>query len=186
MEDHLSVHSAFVRRRGALDGFAQAVWEPNNELVLCLHLQSPSIMAQSHARRWLKATIASTDILWLKAFMTERTPQDQDKYVVRFPEGMRERLKDIAGSSGRSLNAEIIARLAYSLEGNMSDLSAEGFGALMLRFEATVEAAERFVFDVRDINPGLEGYMIEHGKDRKAAIHAILRDWLTGNGYLKD
>lgn len=39
-----------------------------------------------------------------------------DRYIVRFPEGMRERLKDEAASNNRSLNAEIIARLERTLD----------------------------------------------------------------------
>jgi predicted nuclease with TOPRIM domain len=34
-----------------------------------------------------------------------------DQYIVRFPDGMRDRLKDQAAENNRSLNAEIIARL---------------------------------------------------------------------------
>lgn len=35
-----------------------------------------------------------------------------DQYIVRFPDGMREQLKELATEHNRSLNAEIIARLA--------------------------------------------------------------------------
>lgn len=34
-----------------------------------------------------------------------------DQYIVRFPDGMRDRLKDEAENNNRSLNAEIVARL---------------------------------------------------------------------------
>ncbi len=50
------------------------------------------------------------------SLMTERSPQDQDKYVVRFPDGMRDRLKEEAANSGRSLNAEIVNRISFTLE----------------------------------------------------------------------
>ena len=44
-------------------------------------------------------------------------PSDKlDQYIVRFPDGMRERLKQAAAENKRSLNAEIIARLEQSLE----------------------------------------------------------------------
>lgn len=42
--------------------------------------------------------------------------QPQDKYVLRFPDGMRDRLKKEAADNGRSLNAEIIYRLQTTLE----------------------------------------------------------------------
>lgn len=44
--------------------------------------------------------------------MTKKpTLQPQDKYVIRLPDGMRERLKADAEASNRSMNAEIVARL---------------------------------------------------------------------------
>lgn len=46
----------------------------------------------------------------------DRTPQDADKYIVRFPDGMRERLKNAAKANNRTLNAEIVARLQASFD----------------------------------------------------------------------
>ena len=39
-----------------------------------------------------------------------------DKFVVRLPEGMRERIADVARNHHRSMNSEIIARLEQSLQ----------------------------------------------------------------------
>ena len=55
----------------------------------------------------------------------EKKPQqsesrDADKYVVRFPDGMRDRIAEEAKANNRSMNAEIIARLEQSL-GPISD-----------------------------------------------------------------
>lgn len=52
--------------------------------------------------------------MWLYASMNERKPQDQDKFVLRFPDGMRDLIKASAAASGRSMNAEIIHRLEKS------------------------------------------------------------------------
>lgn len=49
--------------------------------------------------------------------MADRTPQDQEKYIVRFPDGMRDRIKSEADRNGRSMNAEIVTRLEASLIG---------------------------------------------------------------------
>ncbi|WP_319568277.1 Arc family DNA-binding protein [Cohaesibacter marisflavi] len=38
-----------------------------------------------------------------------------EQYIVRFPDGMRDRIKDAAKQNGRSMNAEIIHRLEGSL-----------------------------------------------------------------------
>jgi len=51
----------------------------------------------------------------------DRTPQDQDKYVLRFPDGMRERIKDAAAENNRSMNAEIVARLEASFTAQQPD-----------------------------------------------------------------
>ena len=44
----------------------------------------------------------------------ERAPQSAEKYIVRFPDGMRERIAQAAKKSNRSMNAEIVARLEES------------------------------------------------------------------------
>ncbi|UVE19157.1 Arc family DNA-binding protein [Pseudomonas sp. LS44] len=46
-----------------------------------------------------------------------------DKFVVRLPDGMRERIADVARGHHRSMNSEIIARLEQSMlqEGALDD-----------------------------------------------------------------
>lgn len=55
----------------------------------------------------------------------QRKPQDADKYIVRFPDGMRDLLKDSAKANSRTLNSEIIARLDGSLKGSAPATSTE-------------------------------------------------------------
>lgn len=47
--------------------------------------------------------------------MTAPTNRDSDKFMLRFPDGMRDRLKEEAAKNGRSMNAEIVSRLEESL-----------------------------------------------------------------------
>lgn len=47
----------------------------------------------------------------LKAVTARR---GDDQFLLRFPEGMRERIKDEADHAGRSMNTEIIMRLEAS------------------------------------------------------------------------
>lgn len=42
--------------------------------------------------------------------------ETQERFIVRFPDGMRDRIADIAKANGRSMNAEIVARLQQSFE----------------------------------------------------------------------
>lgn len=43
-----------------------------------------------------------------------------DQYMVRFPEGLRDRIKGAAEENGRSMNTEIVARLEDSFDENLS------------------------------------------------------------------
>lgn len=55
-----------------------------------------------------------------QALFSSRTA---DKFVVRLPDGMRERIADVARNHHRSMNSEIISRLEQSLfhEGMIGD-----------------------------------------------------------------
>jgi plasmid stability protein len=57
----------------------------------------------------------------------EATASKADKFLVRLPDGMRERLKVEAANSNRSLNSEIIVRLESTLSNGL-DVSAIGDG----------------------------------------------------------
>ncbi|WP_241609717.1 Arc family DNA-binding protein [Rosenbergiella australiborealis] len=49
--------------------------------------------------------------------MSERFPsQTQDKFTVRFPEGMRDAIAERAKANGRSMNSEIIQMLQDAFE----------------------------------------------------------------------
>lgn len=43
--------------------------------------------------------------------MSGRAPQTQDKYILRLPDGLRERIAEHAKANGRSMNAEIVRLL---------------------------------------------------------------------------
>lgn len=48
-----------------------------------------------------------------------------DKFVVRLPEGMREKLAEVARNRHRSMNSEIISRLSASLESDGEGVAVE-------------------------------------------------------------
>jgi hypothetical protein len=48
--------------------------------------------------------------------MKQKTGRDSDQFILRFPEGMRKRISSLADANGRSMNAEIIARLKIFFE----------------------------------------------------------------------
>lgn len=57
---------------------------------------------------------------------TDRIPQAAEKYIVRFPDGMRDRIAEAAKQNNRSMNAEVVARLQASFD---PALSADGLAA---------------------------------------------------------
>ncbi|HCE5820561.1 TPA: Arc family DNA-binding protein [Pseudomonas aeruginosa] len=66
-----------------------------------------------------------------------------DKFVVRFPDGMRNKIADVARGNFRSMNSEILARLEASLEveseegnENLPEANGEGLSADELRLIA--------------------------------------------------
>lgn len=48
--------------------------------------------------------------------------RDADKYVVRFPDGLRDQIKALAKANRRSMNAEIV----FALEERMQAATGEG------------------------------------------------------------
>lgn len=64
---------------------------------------------------------------------TTAAKQPGDKYIVRFPDGMRDAISEAARQSNRSMNAEIVARLQQSFEGAASEQELE-----QLRFQNAV------------------------------------------------
>lgn len=55
-----------------------------------------------------------------------------EQFVVRFPDGMRDRIAEAAKQNNRSMNAEIIARLHQSFDTRDTDI-AQGTASAMLK-----------------------------------------------------
>lgn len=53
-----------------------------------------------------------------------RKSRDADKFVIRLPDGLRERIAERAAENGRSMNSEMVRMLEQSLAGEL--LSNEG------------------------------------------------------------
>lgn len=56
------------------------------------------------------------DLLLEQVTMTPPASRESDKFMLRLPDGMRDRLKSVAAENGRSLNSEIVFRLQETLE----------------------------------------------------------------------
>lgn len=52
-----------------------------------------------------------------------RPSRSSDQFIMRLPEGMRDRIKSASEMNNRSMNSEIVERLQYTFEGLDADLS---------------------------------------------------------------
>lgn len=59
--------------------------------------------------------------------MASKTGRSSDQFILRFPEGMRERISLYAKDNGRSMNAEIIHRMESSFLMGEEIIHGEGF-----------------------------------------------------------
>ncbi|MFM5266230.1 Arc family DNA-binding protein [Aeromonas caviae] len=56
---------------------------------------------------------------------TVQTSRESDKFVLRLPEGMREKIAELAKASGRSMNAELVHRIQRTIDED-SELAESG------------------------------------------------------------
>jgi predicted DNA-binding protein len=57
---------------------------------------------------------------WANSPYQSPTSRESDKFILRLPDGMRERLAEVAESQGRTMNAVVIGALAEYLTGAKS------------------------------------------------------------------
>lgn len=96
----------------------------------------------------------------------DKLVKDQDKVIVRLPDGMRPRLKDAAQGSNQTMNAEIVSRLEASFAGEkiVADLARAEEKlvekeAVIRELRRQIEILERNVAEVK------EGRHIELGSE---------------------
>ena len=91
-----------------------------------------------------------------------------DQFVVRLPDGMRERIKAAADANNRSMNAEIVAALEEKYP-----------APLPYSIAALSEALSNAIFQEIESGSGLDGV--------KATTKRIMDDWLASDDIpLKD
>ncbi len=94
--------------------------------------------------------------------MAERsTGRESDKFMLRFPEGMRDRIKAEAERNGRSMNAEIIARLEESfIERSEIQKTADNIVSAGFNMIEMVRAFSILVENIKD-NPEVRKVFLE-------------------------
>ncbi|EKO4976770.1 Arc family DNA-binding protein [Salmonella enterica] len=90
--------------------------------------------------------------------MTEKPVRDYDKFMLRFPDGMRDIIAERAKSNGRSMNSEIVQILQDVIDGDKlptSDLSHEQIFNVLI----TTTYYQKFL---DKIEKSFEEYVIPH------------------------
>jgi hypothetical protein len=109
--------------------------------------------------------------------------ETQERFIVRFPDGMRDRIAEAAKAAGRSMNAEIVNRL----DGSFRSVDVENAAGILLENQRLQEMvdAQRKTIQAQDVTAiMLSTYLIDvlnalpkkiQGEDRiKAAAQFVL------------
>lgn len=83
--------------------------------------------------------------------------QPEDKYVIRFPDGMRDQLKEAAKENNRSLNAEIIARLEAYEQMRINSKQVD---------KAKYEELDKIIYKVHQLSEMIKAELIEQARKR--------------------
>ena len=80
----------------------------------------------------------------------ERKPypsETQERFIVRLPDGMRDRIADAAKTAGRSMNAEIVARLQDSFDGPKLGFGPGSTGERLKQAKAELDIASDLIVE---------------------------------------
>lgn len=92
--------------------------------------------------------------------MKKNPVAEWDKFMLRMPPGMRDKLKKVASENSNSLNSEIITRLEQSFNSRPTEKS----------FETTFNRMEKATIELEERSKELEKYIhrfkaLEEGRD---------------------
>ena len=96
--------------------------------------------------------------------------RESDKFMLRFPDGMRDRIRIEAEKNGRSMNAEIVSRLeaSFDTERELSGLVAklEGFRDKLQAFNDGMDATRSLAEDNASLQAEMESAKRDSGLSR--------------------
>ena len=92
--------------------------------------------------------------------MADQTGRDSDKFMLRLPNGMRDRIKEKADENGRSMNAEIVFTLDAEYPPPPPD---DRVKALIERFQKIIPKDEQEEFLMKYLKENVPDDYIEDG-----------------------
>ena len=142
--------SAFKERRFVAANAASVFFSSVGKRSLnCSIINTPFSMPNWHHCDYALMRVMSTRHQFRVGIMTRYPSEEKDRFIVRMPDGMRDQLKGIAAKNGRSLNAEIIARLSETLETDKALDSPALAGEALAPIVATIKAEVAATYEKR-------------------------------------
>lgn len=110
---------------------------------------------------------------------TRSNSRNADKFMIRLPDGMRERIAAVARARLRSMNSEIVARLALSIDAEEAE-SQPGAITIFLPDAVTTEIADLARINERSVNGE-----ITHRLKRSAVVDQLTDEQARMIGILQ-
>jgi hypothetical protein len=120
-----------------------------------------------------------------KAAKTTKAGRGSDQFVLRLPPGMREAIAHAAETNSRSMNSEIVERIARSLE---RSVDPQEIARTLERIAGAADILNGIFFGPENV--ALNAFISEQRAKgttftRNEAIRYIVNTWLAENGYVE-
>jgi hypothetical protein len=119
------------------------------------------------------------------ALAPKKTNRESDKFMLRLPPGMRKAIAHEAEKNGRSMNAEIVERIARSFE---RSADPQEIARTLERIAGAADVLNSIFFGSENV--ALNAYISEQRAKgipltRNEAIRSIVNTWLAENGHVE-
>lgn len=120
-----------------------------------------------------------------KAAKTTKAGRGSDQFVLRLPPGMRDAIAREAEKAGRSMNAEIVERIARSFE---RSADPQEIARTLERIAGAADVLDGIFFGPENV--ALNVFISEQRAKgtpltRNEAIRIVVNTWLAENGYVE-
>lgn len=99
--------------------------------------------------------------------------QEQDRFIVRMPDGMRDEIKAAAFNANRSMNAEIVARLEASSSSLRDQIAMAALPAIIRETFHHLSARKASEYAYLYADAMMEARPIVRGADLSPAVEAV-------------
>lgn len=116
-------------------------------------------------------------IRYYYSHMSDKTyPSDtQDRFMVRMPDGLRDRIAEVAKENNRSMNAELVSRIESSFEAKDQSALAQRVAHLELELLARQLDLAWFSTLITDVAPHIQQEVVDANLDLKANLKMLRR-----------